>query len=299
MAEGRENLHDASLAKAIAGWGQQHLAKPGPVPVLAISGAQGIGKTTAIQQFRAMPEVNVAVLSLDDFYLPKQDRHLLAKSVHPLCATRGAPGTHDIPLLTQTIETLKAASSRSKVCWPVFDKRTDDRAPEQSEQSEQSEQTEQSGRSDRSGQPDLSANSFAGAPDAILIEGWMMGALPDPSAASANPINDLEAEEDLQGVWRAWQERSLEDSYLPLWQDIDAFLHVLAPGFGTVLDWRCEQEETTLGLAKGSLPPDRRAWVSRFIQHYERITRRMLAGEHVEGTCLQVDADRQLTISNL
>lgn len=287
MTEGRENLHPNSLAKAIAGWGQQHLAKPGPVPVLAISGAQGIGKTTAIQQFRAMPEVSVAVLSLDDFYLPKQDRHLLAKSVHPLCATRGAPGTHDVPLLQQTIKALKAAGSGSKVCWPMFDKQTDDRAPEQS------------GRSDRSGQPDLSANSFAGAPDAILIEGWMMGALPDPSAASAAPINDLEAEEDPQGVWRAWQERSLEDSYLPLWQDIDAFLHVLAPGFETVLDWRCEQEEATLGLAKGSLPPDRRAWVSRFIQHYERITRRMLAGERMKGSCLHVDADRQLPISDV
>lgn len=126
----------------------------------------------------------------------------------------------------------------------------------------------------------------------------MMGVLPDPSAASDLPINDLEAAGDRQGVWRAWQERSLEDNYLPLWQDMDAFLHVLAPGFGAVLNWRCEQEETTLGLAKGSLPPDRRAWVSRFIQHYERITRRMLAGKRMEGTCLQVGADRQLIISN-
>lgn len=289
MAKGRENLHDDSLAQAIASWALSHFAGASHIPVLAISGAQGIGKTTAIQQFHASPELNIAVLSLDDFYLPNQDRHLLAKSVHPLCATRGAPGTHDVPLLTQTIEALKAASSRSKVCWPMFDKQTDDRAPEQ---------TGQSGRSYRSGQPVFSANSFAGAPDAILMEGWMMGALPDPSAASDLPINDLEAEKDPQGVWRAWQEQSLAASYLPLWQDIDAFLHVLAPGFETVLDWRCEQEETTLGLEKGGLPPERRAWVSRFIQHYERITRRMLAGKRMEGTCLQVRADRQLVISN-
>lgn len=290
MAEGRENLHRAGLAEAIATWGRKYLAETDHMPVLAISGAQGIGKTTAIQQFRSIPEVNVAVLSLDDFYLPKSDRLMLAKSVHPLCATRGAPGTHDVPLLRQTIEALKTAGSDSQVRWPIFDKRADDRAPARLGQSERSAQSERSRRS---------ANSFAGVPDAILVEGWMMGALPDPSAAADVPVNDLEAAEDLRGVWRAWQEKSLEAGYLPLWQDIDAFLHVLAPGFETILDWRCEQEETTLGLAKGSLPPDRRTWVSRFIQHYERITRRMLTGERMEGTCLLVDADRQLTISNL
>lgn len=282
MAKGRENLLHTGLAEAIASWGQQHLAEAGPVPVLAISGAQGIGKTTAIQQFRAIPEVNIAVLSLDDFYQPKQDRLLLAKSVHPLCATRGAPGTHDIPLLRHTIEALKTAGSGSKVCWPMFDKQTDDRVP------------------DRSAIPDLpgrsggAANSFAGTPDAILIEGWMMGALPDPAAASDLPINDLEAEKDPQGVWRAWQEQSLAASYLPLWQDIDVFLHVLAPGFEAVLDWRCEQEETTLGLEKGSLPPDRRAWVSRFIQHYERITRRMLSGRKMSGNEIRLNEARSI-----
>ncbi len=290
MTEGRENLHRAGLAAAIATWGRKYLAETDHVPVLAISGAQGIGKTTAIQQFRSMPQVSVAVLSLDDFYLPKSDRLMLAKSVHPLCATRGAPGTHDVPLLRQTIEALKTAGSESKVCWPMFDKQTNDRVPAWLGQSERSAQSVLSRRSD---------NSFAGVPDAILVEGWMMGALPDPSAATDVPVNDLEAAEDPRGVWRAWQEKSLEASYLPLWQDIDAFLHVLAPDFETILDWRCEQEETTLGLAKGSLPPDRRTWVSRFIQHYERITRRMLKGERMEGTCLQVGADRLLTISNL
>ena len=39
------------------------------------------------------------VLSLDDFYLGRRDRAALARDVHPLLATRGVPGTHDLALL--------------------------------------------------------------------------------------------------------------------------------------------------------------------------------------------------------
>jgi len=41
----------------------------------------------------------VEVLSLDDFYLGHAARLQLARDIHPLLATRGVPGTHDIAFL--------------------------------------------------------------------------------------------------------------------------------------------------------------------------------------------------------
>ncbi|MDR2872569.1 MAG: kinase, partial [Xanthomonadaceae bacterium] len=71
------------------------------VPVLAITGPQGSGKSTlAAQIVRAADQhgLKAATLSTDDFYLTHADRRQLARTVHPLLATRGPPGTHDLPL---------------------------------------------------------------------------------------------------------------------------------------------------------------------------------------------------------
>lgn len=235
-------------------------------PVLGISGAQGIGKTTALSKLSGDAGISVAILSLDDFYLTKTARQILAKKIHPLCANRGAPGTHDIELINNTIQTLLSADRSDVTRWPKFDKVTDDRS--------------------------LSENEFAGRPDAILVEGWLMGALADLDAGQDQPVNALEGNEDAAGAWRTWQEQALSNDYEPLWKQFDGFLYLCAPSFETVLDWRCEQEETTLGMEKGSLPMERRAWVERFIQHYERITRRILCGQRVPGREVRVDEKR-------
>ena len=60
-----------------------------------------------------------AAVSLDDFYLTRARRHALARTVHPLLATRGVPGTHDLPLLLDVL--LRVRSGRP-VRLPVFDK---------------------------------------------------------------------------------------------------------------------------------------------------------------------------------
>lgn len=258
-----------SLSDALVHWVKAAIADKDGVPVLMLSGAQGIGKTTALQGLVGSPELRVAVLALDDFYLKKAERAALADRIHPLCATRGAPGTHDVELLAATIEALSTASDGAMTQWPAFDKTIDDRAAE--------------------------VRQFHGRPDAVLVEGWMIGALPDAGAAESAPLNAVEAEEDPAGLWRGWQEKALASDYLSLWRQADAFMHLLAPDFGVVFDWRCEQEETTLGLAKGTLPDERRDWVARFIQHYERITRRMLEGRRMPGATVELDAGRNVT----
>ena len=49
----------------------------------------------------------------------------MADTVHPLFATRGVPGTHDLTLLHDTINALRG--SQGEVAVPGFDKAADDR----------------------------------------------------------------------------------------------------------------------------------------------------------------------------
>lgn len=209
----------------------------------------------------------IAAASLDDFYLPLAARADLARTISPLLTTRGPPGTHDLGLLRATVASLRAADARASTPIPVFDKLADDRA------------TPSAWR------------SFQGRPAAIVIEGWLMGALADMTAPDTPPLNAVEAE-DQTGRWRRYQEEALAGSYATLWDRADGFFHILAPGFDAVLGWRLEQE-TALWQARGEpMPEDRRAWVIRFIQHYERITRRMLEGHRHPGVSLRIDAHR-------
>lgn len=48
-----------------------------------------------------------------------------------------------------------------------------------------------------------------------------------------------------------------------------------------------------LGLARGTLPAERAARVARFVQHYERLTRRMLAEGLRPGAVIKVDHERR------
>src|SRR5699024_680551 len=75
--------------------------------VYGISGLQGSGKSTlAAQLARLAGErgIRAVVLSLDDAYLDHDERARLARDVHPLLATRGPPGTHDMALATRTLD---------------------------------------------------------------------------------------------------------------------------------------------------------------------------------------------------
>ncbi|MEM7611340.1 MAG: hypothetical protein AAF270_06665 [Pseudomonadota bacterium] len=258
-------MSQPALASAIQHWVHGEIAIAARAPLLMVSGAQGIGKTTALS---TLADPRVVVLGLDDFYHTRQQRRLLAEQVHPLCETRGAPGSHELTLLLRTIDGLQQATATSRVALPRFDKRLDDRVPVSD------------------------WGEFVGRPTAIILEGWMLGALADPNAPFDEPVNALEAEQDPKGVWRAWQELELGQHYQSLWTRADAFLHLDAPGFAVVARWRLQQEATIQGVDVDAVSAERCAWVAGFIQHFERITRRMLAGQRVAGTSIRLDADR-------
>ncbi|MDQ3229668.1 MAG: kinase, partial [Pseudomonadota bacterium] len=78
--------------------------------VYGIGGVQGSGKSTLAAQVAALAHrrgVHAVVVSIDDFYLDHDQRRQLASDVHPLLATRGPPGTHDMPLACAVIDGLR------------------------------------------------------------------------------------------------------------------------------------------------------------------------------------------------
>ncbi len=97
--------------------------------IFGLCGPQGSGKSTAALALKQRLEgrgLRALVLSLYDLYLSRDDRRRLAADVHPLLATRGPPGTHDVALGLDVISALKA---RRPVRLPLFHKATDDRCP--------------------------------------------------------------------------------------------------------------------------------------------------------------------------
>ena len=214
------------------------------VVTAGIGGGQGAGKSTLgrlVTEAGTVFGIRIEVLSLDDFYLTKEERLRLAGTVHPLLATRGPPGTHAVERLRDAMAALRRPGV---VEVPRFDKGTDTRS------------------------------GFArvdGGVDVVVLEGWCVGA---PAAESAvdEPINALEREHDAHGRWRSHIETALGGPYAKLNQDLETLVFLNVPGLDAVRRWRLQQE--------GERPPEQRlsaADVSRFVEHYERVTRRMLA----------------------
>lgn len=242
---GPDLLFLEELLRRIAGWRAGHAG----LFVLGICGSQGSGKSTLVEALEARlaaDGVKALRLSLDDMYLTRVERQALGAAVHPLLATRGVPGTHDVAL---GLETISALRNGDPVRLPRFDKGRDDRA-------------------DPATWP-LTPSSV----QVLLLEGWCLGARPQSDVSA--PVNTLEAGEDPQGVWRGYANAALAGAYQTLFAAVDRLVLLAAPDWEVVARWREEQElalrETAAPLA---MDPEQ---VARFIQHYERLTRHILA----------------------
>lgn len=246
-------------------------ALPVRTPVFAIAGLQGSGKSTLAAQVAARAEtegLRVAVLSLDDLYLTRAQRHHLAGTVHPLLATRGPPGTHDVALGCRVLDALRAGED---VALPRFDKLADDRLPE-------------------TGWPNAGARV-----DLVLFEGWCLKAAPEDDSALSAPLNALEHDEDPDGTWRRYCNEALRRDYPALWSRIDALWFLQPPGFDIVRTWRWQQEQALVARDPSRTGMDR-AQLDRFIQHYERTSRHLLATlPAVAERTIVLDAQRRPT----
>lgn len=217
--------------------------------ILGISGGQGAGKSTLCAALTASLEAqghHAVTLALDDFYLSKAARQDLAASVHPLCATRGVPGTHDVARLARVLEQLATVSPAAPLALPRFSKSHDDC---------------------------LEDETLTKKPDFILLEGWCVGAQAD--GLSLAPQNQWEKTHDPHGVWKSWSQKAAR-AYQPIWAQCDAMILLRQADFEAVIDSRWLQEQGNAAQS-GLWQFDSRDAVAAFCAHYESWTKAIWA----------------------
>ncbi len=244
--------------------------------VVGVSGSQGSGKTTFCRFAQILLErlfgYRVCGLSIDDLYLGIEDRRRLASEVHPLFATRGVPGTHDVPLALDLLRRLRDPETTGEICIPAFDKAIDDRLPE-------------------------NRWPVCSTPvDVIIFEGWCVAAQAQTEDALKSPLNGLEAEEDPDASWRRRVNDALRGPYAELFAEIDLLVFLAVPGWDAARQWRGLQE-AKLARSRPDSPAlmDEQA-LERFLMFYERITRHALEtlSEQADVVC-RIDDSHRIT----
>lgn len=227
---------------------------PGQVCVIGINGAQGSGKSSLTRLLVLLLRMGfnkrVLSFSIDDLYKTRAERQALAREVHPLLATRGVPGTHDVEQALVLMQQMRrGVSSQEYVRIPVFDKLLDDRLPVSSWQ------------------------QVNGPLDIVLFEGWCVGSIAQADADLVPAINALERSHDANGCWRAYVNQQLAGPYQDVFAHIDALIMLKVPDFAHVLHWRAMQEERLAGAGAGGAQRMSLSQLQHFIMHYERLTR--------------------------
>ncbi|KAF8229026.1 P-loop containing nucleoside triphosphate hydrolase protein [Tricholoma matsutake] len=221
---------------------QRVAQQPRPLFV-AIQGPQGSGKSYISAQLKSIlsSHLNVAVLSIDDLYLPHHRLVALAAEHpdNPLWNGRGQPGTHDVIYGEQLLSKLKSQSGRIEL--PRFDKSLFN------------------GEGDRLPM-DLDDATFVQTPvDVVILEGWCVG---------FNSISVEELHHKWVGVWQEERAKlglsdavkeidinlvneTLKEYEQRLWPFFDVFIQ-LSPKtvetypsqYSIIYRWRLEQEHS-------------------------------------------------------
>ncbi|BBM00645.1 kinase [Microbulbifer sp. GL-2] len=242
---------------------------PGQTLVVGVSGGQGTGKSTLTDFIRLILSkrgFDCCAVSLDDIYLTRAERQQLAEEVHPLLQTRGVPGTHDVQLGIDTLEALCKAGNQSSIALPRFDKSVDERAP-------------------RNHWP-----IHKGKAEFVFLEGWCLGA--KPVAAPQSPVNFLEKSEDQFGIWRRYINQQLNERYKELFSRVDIMVMLKAPDMESILEWRKLQEQKLRERTGAGMRDEE---LKRFVQHYESVTRNIMADMPLWADCvLQLGRDHKI-----
>lgn len=244
--------------------------------IFGLQGCQGSGKSTLVAflsvLFAEEFGLENCVVSLDDFYLNQRERNLLAQEVHPLLATRGVPGTHDIDLLSCVIDKFL---SKQSLTLPKFDKATDNPCP-----------------------PD-DWTSLAKPPPLMILEGWCLGIPAQETHQLANAINCLEEKEDQDGRWRQYVNQQIAQNYQPVYDQIYSLCVLQAPGWECVYQWRLRQEQQLLSQNLSSSHKSHAQTLAimsehelkRFVQHFQRLSQHGF-------NCMSQLADYQLSLNS-
>ena len=240
---------------------------------ICLTGGQGSGKTTMSEFIQLVLNKfcnkRTVGFSIDDLYKTQEERKKLADEIHPLCEVRGMPGTHDMSLGFDLLESLSKANNSSKTAIPAFNKPLDKHYPKNK------------------------WKVFRGKPDFIFFDAWCGGVKPISENNWDPPINKLEEEMDPKGVWSKWSNQELSGDYQKFFSLIDLLILIRVPSMEHVFQSRWLQEQT---LEKNTSNPEMlekimtQEEVYRFVMHYERLTRHIL--EDMPNYCdILIDRD--------
>ena len=121
-----------------------------------------------------------------------------------------------------------------------------------------------------------------------------------PLAALLEQGDALEALEDADRRWRTYANDQLAGPYAELFARADRLIYLRPPSFDVVARWRGDQERQLRDRlasegrpAMASLADDQ---IPRFVAHYERVTRAMMADlPSFAALTLQLDDRREVT----
>ena len=227
--------------------------------LIGLTGGQGSGKTTlSIFLQKILIDVfkkRAVGFSIDDIYKTKEDREKIAKKIHPLCSVRGVPGTHDIGLGNETIDSLFEAKSNTYTHIPSFSKILDMHHPKKD------------------------WRKYKGRPNFIFFDAWCGGAKPIPNFKWRPPLNKLEKEKDPEQVWAKWSNNELAGDYQKLFNRFDKLIFIQVKKMKNVYENRWLQEKNmSKGIKDKKLLKNimNKNQIKKFVMHYERLTRHIL-----------------------
>ncbi len=249
--------------------------------VIGINGAQGSGKSTLAKLLASLLnrqfQKKVLHLSIDDLYLSKMERECLAATVHPLLATRGVPGTHNVELGINILDGIKH-NGVSNIPIPEFDKSIDDLVNEDQ------------------------WRTLSEPVDIVLFEGWCVGVTAQDTSELSRPVNELEATADSAGQWRSYVNAQLAGSYQTLFSRIDYLIMLKVPDMESIFQWRCLQESKLSLSSAGKKSFMSEKEIKRFIMYFERITKHSLETMPARADVLlaldKTHQIKQVTLSN-
>jgi D-glycerate 3-kinase len=250
---------------------------------VGISAPQGCGKTTLVDfmaDLFAEEGKKCAVMSLDDFYLTHADQTALADAhpSNPLLEFRGNAGSHDMELISTTLDSLRsgkpAKPSQESILVPRYDK------------------SKFGGRGDRAPESDWLPIA-PGKVDVVLFEGWMLGFHPlargaaaalessasasvsTGSVASSTTVTDMKGIAAVDSLLSAG-ERERETAgageqesifgYGDLHRSMDSWLVLQLKQTQQVFEWRLDAERAQgNGLSEQQV----KDFVARFMPAYE------------------------------
>ena len=196
--------------------------------IIGISALPGTGKTTLGKWLEATSlklNFKIAVISIDDFYLPSDEMNLAIKN-NPWNVSRGFPGSHSVKLMHEQLLNWKI---NGKLNVPVFDKSL------------------RNGLGDRS-------HWRLDNPDLLILEGWFLGIEPVSISINHQFINaqKLSTQESL---YRNKIQKNLH-RYLEVWSLIDNIWHLKPIKFEYMNIWKSNQEQEMF-IKKGNALQDK------------------------------------------